>query len=40
MDVYTLLATIAAVVILIGCGVPLFVRNWSWRDRLASLRRK
>jgi hypothetical protein len=40
MDVYTLLATIAAVIILIACGMPLFVRGWSWRDRLEFLRRK
>jgi hypothetical protein len=39
VDVWTWIAVAAAFVVLIGFGPYVFLRRWSWRARLARLRR-
>jgi hypothetical protein len=38
VDAWTILAVIAAFVVLVLCAPAAFVRGWSWRARIAAWR--
>jgi hypothetical protein len=40
MDVWTVLAVVVAFAVVIVLGPPAIFRHWSWRERIARLRRR